>query len=460
MPTNEDFSVFGEDSFQTNVLHALIIDVAYSEQILDILDVEFFASEGHASIFEFLKENVEGKARFPSMEVLKYWVNEDLAKGPLRDQVVEILTAIQKSDGTEIEYVKEKSIEFCKNQAMKNALIDSVDLLGRGKYDEIFSLMQDALLAGQERDLGHVYFEDLENRNQKIMRNPIATGMGAPLDDILGGGLSSGELGCVLAPTGIGKSMALLNIAYGAMMRGLNVVYYTLELSETQVGVRMDARVCNMPIDQVYKSPLVVGKQLEKIKDTVGRLVIKQFPTKGASVTSIKGHIAKLKTTKFIPDLIIIDYADLMKPLSRFKEKRHELESIYESLRGMAVELGVPIWTASQSNRSSMDKAYVTLSDISESYAKAQVADVIISIQRSIDEKRNNKASFFVAKNRAGRDGIVMEALMDTATAYIEVLNEIDYMQDDERVVLEDPSNSPQGKDKLRAFLKGRENGR
>jgi len=457
---NQDFSIFGEDSFQTNVLHALIIDTAYSEQILDILDVEFFSSEGHATIFDFLKENVEGKARFPSMEVLKYWVNEDLGKGPMRDQVIEILRTIQKSDGTEIEYVKEKSIEFCKNQAMKNALMDSVDLLGRGKYDEIFSLMQEALMAGQERDQGHVYFEDLDSRNQKIMRNPIATGMGSPLDSILGGGLSSGELGCILAPTGVGKSMALVNIAYGAMMAGLNVVYYTLELSETQVGVRMDSRVCNMPIDQVYKSPLVVGKQLEKIKPNVGRLIIKQFPTKGASVTSIKGHIAKLKTTKFVPDVILIDYADLMKPLARFKEKRHELESIYESLRGMAVELKIPIWTASQSNRSSMDKAFVTLADISESYAKAQVADVIISIQRSIDEKRNNKASFFIAKNRAGRDGVIMDALMDTATAYIEVLSETDYMDANEQVDLTEPSNTKHGKDKLKDFLKGRDNGR
>jgi replicative DNA helicase len=456
MSNKEDFGIFGEESFQTNVLHGLIIDSAYAEQILDILDVEYFSSEGHATIFDFLKENVEGKAIFPSMEVLKYWVNEDLEKGPMRDQVIEILRDIVKSEGTEIEYVKEKSIEFCKNQAMKNALLDSVDLLGRGDYDGIFAKMQDALLAGQERDLGHVYFEDLANRNQKIMRNPIATGMGKPLDDILGGGLSSGELGCILAPTGVGKSMALVNIAYGAMMKGLNVVYYTLELSETQVGVRMDSRVCNMPIDQVYKSPLVVGKQLEKIKPTVGRLIIKQFPTKGASVTSIKGHIAKLKTTKFIPDVIIIDYADLMKPLSRFKEKRHELESIYESLRGMAVELGVPIWTASQSNRSSMDKAYVTLSDISESYAKAQVADVILSLQRSVDDKRNNKGTFFLAKSRAGRDGVIFDALVDTSTAYIEILSETDYMDENERVSLDEPSNSKHGKDRLLEFLSNR----
>ena len=236
-----------------------------------------------------------------------------------------------------------------------------------------------------------------------------------------------------MAPTGVGKSMALVNIAHGAISQGLNVVYYTLELSESQVGVRMDARVCDIPMEQVYKTPNVVGRRLEQIRGDYGNLIIKQFPTKGASVTSIKAHISRLRTSKFSPDLIIVDYADLLKPISRFKEKRHELESLYEDLRGFAVEFKIPVWTASQSNRQSMDREIVTLSDISESFAKAQVADIILTLQRSASDKKENKGMIFVAKNRAGRDGITLSAIVDTSTAYIETLPEEEGWLDEEQ---------------------------
>lgn len=420
--SNDNFSLFGDEKYQSTLIKALIGDPSFTEQVLDILDEEYFTNIGHKRIFSFIKDQIEEKSIFPSIDVISYWIEEEEDEDIIKKSFEEV----KDSPDTDLIYVKEKTIEFCKNQAMKNAIIRSADLLEMGDFDAIYKTIEVAMLAGRSNEIGHNYFEDTAKRNQKVYRKPISTGLGEPLDKLLGGGISAGELGCILAPTGIGKSMALVGIAYGAISQGLNAVYYTLELSESQVGVRMDARVCNMSISEAYKNPNRVSVKLAKNRANFGNLIIKQFPTKKASITTIKAHLSKLRTAKFSPDVVIIDYADLMRSLKNYKEKRHELESIYEDIRGLAVEMGVPVWTASQSNRASMDQEVVSISHISESYGKATVADFIISIQRTIADKKNNRARIFVAKNRAGRDGVIMEAVMDTASAYIEALTEQD----------------------------------
>ena len=240
------------------------------------------------------------------------------------------------------------------------------------------------------------------------------------IDDITKGGLGRGELGVVIAPTGAGKSMALVHLGAQAVKAGKNVVYYTLELLDTVVASRFDSCITGIRLQDLTT---LKDEVYDEVKDLEGRLIIKEYPTKSANVNKLKQHLEKLRFTGFEPDLICVDYGDLLSPISSYKEKRIELETIYEDLRGMAQEFECPVWTASQTNRSGLNAEVVTMESISEAFNKCFVADFIFTLSRTITDKNNNSGRIFVAKNRNGPDGIVYPIFMDTSNIKIDVLS-------------------------------------
>ena len=241
--------------------------------------------------------------------------------------------------------------------------------------------------------------------------------------DILNGGLGKGELGVVTANTGVGKSHFLVHIGAEALRRGKNVVHYTFELSETAVGIRYDSNLCSIPSNDVRDRKADVAKRYEDID--IGRLIIKEYPTGGPSVITLRNHLEKLSLKSFIPNLIIVDYADIMRSTRKYDSMRHELKLIYEELRNLAMDMNLPIWTASQANRDSANSDIVGLENMAEAYGKAMVADVVISLSRKAVEKSTGVGRLFVAKNRAGRDGILYPMRIDTAMSKIEVVDDI-----------------------------------
>ena len=219
-----------------------------------------------------------------------------------------------------------------------------------------------------------------------------------------------------------GKSMVLVHLGAQALKAGLNVVHYTLELSDTVVATRYDACLTGIPLDALMSEKESV---LDSVKNLKGNLIIKEYPTKSASTTTIKNHLKRVVAMGKKVDLIIVDYGDLLNPTVRYKEKRTELETIYEELRALAFEFVCPIWTASQTNRSGLNAEVVTMESISEAFNKCFVADFIFSVSRTIEDKKTNSGRIFIAKNRNGPDGIVMPIMMDTAVVKIEVLNSV-----------------------------------
>jgi len=157
-------------------------------------------------------------------------------------------------------------------------------------------------------------------------------------------------------------------------------------------------------------------------KGELGRLIIKEYPTGSATVMTIRNHVEKLLLKSFVPSLIIIDYADIMRSSRRYDSLRHELKLIYEELRNLAMDMNVPIWTASQSNRDAANASVVGLENMSEAYGKAMVADVVLSLSRKPMEKSSGFGRLFVAKNRAGRDGILYPVMLDTSMSKIRVV--------------------------------------
>lgn len=218
------------------------------------------------------------------------------------------------------------------------------------------------------------------------------------------------------------NSHFLVQIGAHALRVGKNVVHYTFELTETAVGIRYDSNLTGINSSEIQDSKQEVLDTYSKMD--LGRLIIKEYPTGSCTVGTIRNHLEKLALKGLVPNVLIIDYADIMRSTREYDALRMELKLIYEELRNLAMERGIPIWTASQANRESSSSDIVGLENMSESYGKAMVADVVLSLSRKPTEKATGAGRLFIAKNRAGRDGILFPVHIDTARSKITVLDE------------------------------------
>ena len=424
--TNVTFAHYGK-SFQEKIFQGLLTDHRWAAQICEVMVPEFFDVRYLHYLTEKYFTYHEKYKCFPTLSLLVTIIKEDLSEGDdiiLRDQIVEFLYRMKMNpDINDIEYVKDKSLDFCKRQAFKEALEQAVELIQTDKFESVVDLMKTAVAVGMPHSAGHDFFEDADARFVKVNRQVCPTGIGR-LDakDILQGGLGRGELGVVTANTGVGKSHYLVAMGSNAMRHGKNVIHYTFELSEYAVGLRYDSNLCGIPSNEVQDHKEEVMKKYEDAE--LGRLIIKEYPTGSASVVTIRNHIEKLLLRGFVPSVIIIDYADIMRSTKSYDSLRHELKLIYEELRNMSMDMNIPVWTASQANRDSANSEIVGLENMAEAYGKAMVADLVISLSRKPTEKATGGGRLFVAKNRAGRDGLLFPIHIDTARSIIRIVDE------------------------------------
>lgn len=415
-----DFSRFGK-SFQENLCRIILDDRQFADQIGEVLKTEFFELKYLKlfidTIFDYKQEFGTHPSREIFATILRAGIEEEneAVKKQIRDFFSKIISTAPDFEGDG--YVKKKSLDFCRKQNLKEAMIKSAKLLHSSSFEEISRVINEALKLGNSNDFGYDYLKDFEKRFRLKQRFPTSTGW-VPIDNITGGGLGRGELGVVIAPTGAGKSMALVHLATQALKAGKTVVYYTLELEDTVVASRFDACLTGIPLNDLLNFKEVI---MDKVRGTNGSLIVKEYPTKHASTETIKNHLLRLKNRGIEPDLIAIDYADLLKPVRHQREKRQELEEIYEELRGLAKINECCLWTASQTNRSGLNAEVVTMESISEAFNKCFVADFIFSLSRTIEDKQTNSGRFFIAKNRNGVDGIVYPISMDTSNVSIRV---------------------------------------
>jgi replicative DNA helicase len=413
------FSKYGK-SFQEDLVHLILDDRPFADQILEVLDTNFLELEYLRLFTSKIVDYRQRYSKHPSQQIIDTILQTELEREDkvVSQQTTEYFNKISISEVEGSEYIKEQSLDFCRKQNLKEAMLKSVDLLQSSSFDEISKIINDSLKLGSENNFGYDYLVDFEERYVPRFRNPITTGW-KEMDEIAGGGLGKSELGVVVAPTGAGKSMVLVHLGSQAIMEGKTVIHYTLELQETVIGKRYDSCITEFPLSElsVFKDEIY-----EKIKDLDGRLIVKEYPTKSATTGTIKNHLNKLVKRGIEPDMIIVDYADLLKPMVVRKEKRNELESIYEELRALSTEFGCPIWTASQTNRSGLNAEVITMEQISEAFNKCFVADFIFSVSRTVEDKQNNTGKIFVAKNRNGPDGMIYNIFMDTSNVKIRVL--------------------------------------
>ena len=394
--------------FQAKIISSLLSDKKFIQTISDILEPDYFDSDANKWLCKTIRDYFFEYKTTPTLEVMKVKIDE-MENEILQVSVVDNLKESWRNvESTDLKFVQEQTLEFCRNQVMKNAIMDSVDLIEVGQYDQIKKIVDEAMKAGSDRDLGHDYIDGIEERLTKSTRDTVKTGWD-PIDEVMDGGLGAGELGVVVAPAGIGKTWCLQNIGAHSVKQGLNVVHYTLELNQNYVGLRYDTVFSGVTTSDIKFYQDDVKKKIDALK---GTLLIKYFPTKSASVQTLTSHLSQIEIQGTKPDLVLVDYADILKGVG--SEKRHVLENIYEDLRGLAGEIECPIWTASQANRSSLEEEIIDATKVAEAYSKVMIADFVVSVSRKVEDKIANTSRFHVIKNRFGIDGITFPSSMNT----------------------------------------------
>jgi replicative DNA helicase len=421
MGIQDTFQLYGS-GFQNKLLAVLMKDRIYLQQIHDILDPSYFSSESSQWIAGTIMKYFNSYKSSPTLEVMKVEV-DSIENGVLKTTVVDTLKDVMTNiDAPDQQYTKDKSLDFCKNQKLKAAILESVKLLQQGQYDTIKTVVDDAMKAGTDKDIGHEYIDHIEDRFEQNNRKVVPTPWDV-VNEIMDGGLGGGEMGVFVAPAGIGKSMALVNAAANCVKKGLNVVYYTLELSDTYVGGRFDSYFTGIPTSDLKYHREEVEQALEKLP---GKLVIKYYPTKTASVNTIAAHLDKCALQGIKPDIMFIDYADLLRDAGASKTARHDqvLGGIYEELRGLAGLHQIPLWTASQANRSAAEMEVIEADKIAESYTKVMVADFIVSLSRKTADKISGTGRWHIIKNRFGPDGLTFPSKMNMSVCGIDIFEE------------------------------------
>ena len=405
--------------FQIKVLSSLLTHKEFLVNIHDIISDEYFENPAQKWAIKEILKYYDKYHTTPSLDILKVEllkVDNEVLQLSIKEQ---LKLAYVTSD-EDLEYVQEEFTNFCKNQQLKKALMSSVDLLKGGDFDGIRYLIDNALKSGQDKNLGHEYIKDIEERYRENSRETVPTPW-PKIDQLLQGGLGNGDFGLIFGNPGGGKSWSLVALGGHAVRLGYNVLHYTLELGEEYVGKRYDAFFTKIPVNKVDSHR---DKIEEIIPQLPGQLIIKEYPTGRASVSTIESHIAKSTSMGVKPDLVIIDYVDLLSSRKTNRERKDEIDDIYTSTKGLARQLDIPIWSVSQVNRAGAQDKVIQGDKAAGSYDKIMITDFCMSLSRKKEDKVNNTGRFHLMKNRYGMDGITFGIQADTSTGHFVVKDE------------------------------------
>jgi len=419
-------------NFQIKVLSSLLTHKEFLLNIHDVISEDYFDNQAHQWIIKEILKYYQKYHTTPSMDVLKVELKK-IDNEILQVSIKEQLREAYKASDEDLKYVEEEFSNFCKNQQLKRALLNSVNFLNVGDYDTIRSLIDNALKSGQDKNVGHEYNKEIESRYREDHRVVVPCPW-EPFNTLLQGGLGNGDFGLIFGNPGGGKSWTLIALGGYAVKMGYNVLHYTLELGEDYVGRRYDSFFTNIPVNKITEK-----KHRPKVEEIIaelqGQLIIKEYSPGKASMSTVESHIKKCIDQDFKPDLVIIDYVDLLRSRKTNRERKDEIDDIYISTKALARDLNIPVWSVSQVNRAGAKDDIIEGDKAAGSYDKMMVTDVAISLSRKRQDKVNGTGRFHIMKNRYGMDGMSFHVKADTSTGHFEV---------SERAEDDDEATSPQ----------------
>ena len=376
----------------TQILNHLINDETYCRRVIPFLKKEYFDQE-HKVVFDLIVSFVNQHNKIPSGKVLDLELKKVNAPEDVLNRTQTLINELKEKSDIDIDYLINESEKWCKDRAVYNAIMDSIQIIdgkdserGDGAIPEILS---NALGVSFDPNIGHDYIDNSDERFE--FYNTVETRIPFDLDylnKITKGGLPNKTLNIAMAGTGVGKSLFMCHCAAANLELGKNVLYITMEMAEERIAERIDANLMDLPIQQLESLPKnVFDSKIEKIgKGSIGKLIVKEYPTGAAHTGHFRALLNELKLKKnFKPDIIYLDYLNIcassrIKSLGGSINTYSYVKSIAEELRGLAVEFNLPIVSATQTTRSGYSNTDVGLEDTSESFGLPATADLMFAL--------------------------------------------------------------------------------
>jgi hypothetical protein len=397
---------------EKTILSHLVFNEVFARKSLPFLKDEYFQNLSDKVVYSLINQYVNKYNSTPTKEVLFLELNnkDGLSENVFKDskRLIEDL----QIDNTEIKWLLDSTEKFCQEKAIYNAIMASIKILddktGSSSTGAIPTLLSDALGVSFDVSIGHDYFLNADDRFDFYHRKEEHI----PFDlqyfnDITKGGLVRKTLNIALAGTGVGKSLFMCHCASHNLTQGKNVLYITMEMAEEKIAERIDANLLNVTVDELsVMSKDTYDKKIARIKEkTVGKLIVKEYPTAGAGSAHFRHLINELRIKRnFIPDVIYIDYLNICSS-SRIKSGSNAnsytlIKSIAEELRGLAVEFNVPLVSATQTTRGGFGNSDIELTDTAESFGLPATADLMFALVSTEDMEQLNQLMVKQLKNR------------------------------------------------------------
>ena len=412
------------ENIQRGILYFLKSDKDFYLQIVNLVNPEYFEFPSHAKIFGVIKEYYDKYHKLPTDDFILQDLKKKLgSRENVSDYEDEILYVnnLDTSTVSNSEYMLDLVEGFAKKEAMKSAIAQSISLIKEDRVEEVEALVRKALLINRDIDTGQSYFDDYLGRWDRIFNKKTEEKYKTILPSInqsLEGGLGSKELAMVVAPPGVGKSLFLVNQAVHSLVEGRKVLYISLEMSEDKIAQRFDSVMTLIPQFKLKEAAnqLSVKERLDLFqKEFPGcQLVIKEFPTGQASINTIRNLMVQLKNyDEFEPDLLIVDYLELLRPTREIQQEYQAQQRIAEELRGIAMEHDFLIWTATQTNRQGRMVKIITDAELGDSYGKIRTCDFALSLNQTEEEFDEGRMRSYVIKSRNGRPRFIVPMSID-----------------------------------------------
>lgn len=411
MSEEKNFGYLGH-TFQQQLIKAIIEDKKFGDVIVEVLESKYFDNNSFKFIMENIKELHKLYNKVPNYETVAQKIMSEGGNKDSNRPHIDTLEAIKNLEKND-EFVKDKSLNFCRQQNLKKELKTIQSIIDNGEfesYNKIEEKIQKALQVGVINDSVVDVFHNIDDALEKDYRLPIRTGI-VGLDNVLKGGLGRGELGVVLAPTGTGKTTLLTKFSNTAYNDGFNVLQIFFEDNEGQIKRKHYTIWSGVaPDEQPEFKDEVLKLVREQQERSSGSLKLSKLPSDNVTISEIKSKIRKMISEGFKPDLVVIDYVDCISPERSINGEEWKGEgSIMRSLEAMTSEFDIAIWTATQGNRESISSEVVTGDQMGGSIKKAQIAHIILSIGKTLEQKENNLATLTLLKSRVGKDGIIWQ---------------------------------------------------
>ena len=411
MGTGKNFEYLGS-VFQLQLLNQIIIDKEFGRSIIDVIESDYFENKYFKIIIQMIKEYYVKFEHTPSFETLEQITKVELQQELASKIVLDTLTKIKEAPSSGLGFVQEKGMKFCKQQELQKAMVKVQKIIDGGEfenYDKAEELIREAIQVGTKGDGLLDAFSNLDDVLNEDYRHPIPMGISG-IDRLLKGGLAKGEIGVILAPTGVGKTTLMTKITNHAFNLGYNVLQLFFEDNPKIIQRKHITLWTKIHPDELTLRKDEVMTKVNEIKEAMpNHLILKKLPSDTMTMLQIKNQIRKMVADGIKIDMVTLDYIDCVVPDKNLGDEWKSEGSVMRAFEAMCHEMDLVGWTATQGNRSSISSEVVTTDQMGGSIKKAQVGHVIITVAKSLQQKEMKLATIAITKSRIGDDGVVFE---------------------------------------------------